>query len=705
MAEALQNRWYHRPRLHQPGHGEERRVGWLELFYDLIYVAAIIQVGNVLSENIGFGGFLGFFGIMAPIWWAWTGFTFYMNRFVIDDVLHRCMVFVQMLFIGAVAVCVPLVFEGDVVGFALAYAGTRVMLTLFYLRTYLQTEDGRDMTLRYAVGTAISALLWLTSAFLSIPWCFVVWGLALVIDIATPLSRKGRNLVAQKYPPDVHHMTERYGLLTIIVLGESFVKVLTVVAETGLTTTNAAMGSMALGVTCFLWWLYFDDIGGSRIKRGTWSTVTWIYTHLPFMVSVVAVGVAIKKAVLFAPMETAPTKYRWMLCGTIALALVCASILDAVTERRQAEVDDRVRVGIRLGSGLVVLVLAPIGGGISAWLFVTLVTAVCVLQVVFDLLTAPLAPDPETLHEGATFEVDDEPVDRSPARIRRRLQDAVRKGTPSELRRDLYFHLMEGTWPQLLGVMIILYLVVNGLFAGLFLMFPGGVTGVAANDFWSAFAFSVQTMSTIGYGTLSPQTGWAHFLVTVEAATGLLGVAVATGVIFAKISRPHSSVLFSRPMVVTTHDGKPTLMFRAGNARGNEVVEATIRVSALIDEVSPEGHRFRRLHDLELVRNTSPLFTLSWTIMHEFDEHSPLAGITAETCGDRVVAIVVTMTGYDATYAQMTHARHLYNPEDIRFNRRFADVISQLDDGRMMVDYDHFHDTLPDEEFEGDEEE
>jgi low temperature requirement protein LtrA len=679
----------------------------LELFYDLIYVAAIIQVGNVLSHNIGFWGFVGFFGIMAPIWWTWTGFTFYMNRFIVDDVLHRLMVFVQMLFVGAVAVGVPYVFEGETMGFALAYGGTRVMLTLIYLRTYLQTEDARDMTLRFTVGFAVGALLWLISAFVDAPWCFAWWGLALAIDIGTSLSRRQRVLVSREYPPDVHHMTERYGLLTIIVLGESFVKVLTAVAETGLTPTNAMMGGLALGVTCFLWWLYFDDIGGSRIKKGTWSTVTWIYTHLPFTVAVVAVGVAIKKAVLFTPMETAPTKYRWMLCGTIALALVCASILDAVTERRQAEVEDRVRVGIRLASGVVVLILAPIGGGMPAWLFVTLVTAVSLLQVVFDLLTAPLAPDPETLHDSPDVGVDDEPEAgaRSARRLQRRIGDAVRKGTPSELRRDLYFHLMEGSWPQLLGVMVILYLVTNGLFAGLFLLFPGGVVGVEANDFWSAFAFSVQTMSTIGYGTLAPQTGWAHFLVTVEAAVGLLGVAVATGVIFAKISRPHSSVLFSRPMVVTTHDGQPTLMFRVGNARGNEVVEATVRVCALIDEVSPEGHRFRRLHDLELVRDTSPLFTLSWTVMHEFGDASPLIGLTAANCDERIVAVVVTMTGYDSTYAQMTHARHMYSPEDIRFDHRFVDVISTLDDGRMLVDYDRFHQTIPDDDAAPSEEE
>ena len=113
MAEALQNRWFHRPELHHPQHGVERKVGWLELFYDLIYVAAIIQLGNALSDNVSLPGFLAFFGVMAPIWFAWTSFTFFHNRFVVDDVLHRVMVFTQMLFIGAVAVSVTDVFDGQ----------------------------------------------------------------------------------------------------------------------------------------------------------------------------------------------------------------------------------------------------------------------------------------------------------------------------------------------------------------------------------------------------------------------------------------------------------------------------------------------------------------------------------------------------------------------------------------------------------------
>ncbi len=699
MAEALQNRWHHPPKLHRPGHGHERKVGWLELFYDLIYVAAIIQLGNALSENIGLGGFLAFFALMTPIWLAWTGFTFYSNRFVVDDVIHRCGVFVQMFFIGAVAVCVPDVFNHEPQGFALAYAGVRLLLMGAYLRTWIQTDEVRELTFRYTIGYGLSGLMWLGSAFIPEPWCYVVWAAALGVDLATSLAPRAREMV-ERCQPDVHHMTERYGLLTIIVLGESFVKVLSAVSEHGLTFTVGAMGAVALGITCFMWWLYFDDIGGSRIKQTKWASDIWIYSHLPFTVSVVAVGVAVKKAVFFAPMETAPAKYRWLLCGTLALALLSASVLDHVSERRQAEMGDRYRVLVRMSAAVFVLVLALIGGGLSAWLFLGALSTVCLLQVVFDLLGAPLAADPHSLHEGPVvvdYDDEEDEEDVRPKIVGGAPIQAVRKGTPSALRRDLYFHLMEGSWPQLFGLLGVAYLAVNALFGAAYMAFPGSVTGVAPNDFWAAFSFSVQTMATIGYGAMSPDSGVGNFIVTIEAAIGLLSVAMATGIIFAKIARPTSSVLFSEPVVVTKHEGQRTLMFRVGNARGNEVVEATMRVSVLCDEVSPEGHRMRKLRDLQLVRDNSPIFSMSWTVMHAIDEQSPLYRFTDAELRTEIFALIATMTGYDSTYAQMTHARHLYAPTMIRPGRKFVDVISPLPDGRLLIDYDQFHATLPDD--------
>jgi inward rectifier potassium channel len=210
-------------------------------------------------------------------------------------------------------------------------------------------------------------------------------------------------------------------------------------------------------------------------------------------------------------------------------------------------------------------------------------------------------------------------------------------------------------------------------------------------------------MSTIGYGAISPATPYGDLIVTIEAAVGLLGVAFATGLMLAKASQPRSGVLFSDRCVVTTRNGQRTLSFRVGNARGNEVVEATMSVSALVDELSPEGHHLRRIHAMKLVRRRTPIFTLSWTVMHVIDEDSPLWEVDWTKAEEHILSIIVTMTGHDATYGSTTHARHIYDPNDVRPDERFVDVISELEDGRLMVDYTHFHKTVPDAPASGDQ--
>jgi inward rectifier potassium channel len=236
----------------------------------------------------------------------------------------------------------------------------------------------------------------------------------------------------------------------------------------------------------------------------------------------------------------------------------------------------------------------------------------------------------------------------------------------------------------------------NAVFAGLYLLEPGSITNARPSSFADAFFFSVQTFATIGYGAMTPATPYGNMLVTTEAAVSLLTTALATGLMFAKAARPRASTIFSNVMVLGPRNGVPTLMFRAGNARGNDVVDATVSVTALMDDVSVEGHRMRRLHDMKLLRSRSPMFTVTWSIIHEIDEASPLRGLDMRK-PDGLAAIVVTLMGHDGTYGQTTYSRKLYYPEDIRVGHRFVDVTSSLPDGRTVIDYAKFHDTVPDE--------
>ncbi len=688
------NRWYHPPRLHTPRHGEERKVSWLELFYDLIYVATIIQLGSSLSHNLSVTGALAFAGLFFPIWYTWTSYAFYVNRFVVDDFTHRLLVFVQMFAIGAVAVSIPQVFEGRHAVFALSYAAARLALVGMYCRSWRHEERGRALSHRLAVGFGVGALLWIASAFLPFVWGLLVWVVAMTVDALVPLSRVARQSTAE-HPPDILHLSERYGLLTIIVLGESFVKVLTEVAEEGGELGTVLMSGLGLMITSSLWWIYFDDVAGSRIRRGRLSSYVWIYAHLPMAIAVTAVGVAIKKVVFFDPMMAAKYTTSWLLCGSLGLALLSVGVIDAVTERRQAELSDRARVNVRLASAGLVLLLAPMGSLMPAWAFVSLVAAACVVQVIFDMSMAPLSDPHAAEEDGPLLPFLSLDPDESPPRLT--LENAVRKGIPSELRNDLYAYFMAGSWWRIFASAVVVYAFINLIFGALYLLDVEGVAGLSGMSYLEAFAFSVQTMSSIGYGAMYPTSSYAHLLVTAEAMIGVLAVALITGLVFAKAARPRSNVLFSDSLVISTRDGYPTLTFRVGNARGAEIVEATMRVSLLMDEVTPEGHQLRRLQDLELVRDSSPIFALSWTVMHRIDASSPLHGLRAETLGASMIAIIATMTGHDSTYAQTTHARMLYRAEDVRFGCRFVDVITTLPDGRMQVDFTRFHDTVPDD--------
>lgn len=280
-----------------------------------------------------------------------------------------------------------------------------------------------------------------------------------------------------------------------------------------------------------------------------------------------------------------------------------------------------------------------------------------------------------------------------PARPRSDSQNAIRIGLRLSPLTDLYFHLMRGPWWLLIGVLGFCYLMANLGFAALYMMEAGGINDAQDGSFADAFAFSVQTISTIGYGTLSPNSGAVHTLVTFEAMLGLLGTAIATGLVFSKFSRPRAKVMFSSNILVNRRNGRPVLVFRMGNARSNEIIEASVRVATLVPEVTAEGDRMRRLVDLPLLRSTSPMFVMTWTVIHEIDENSPLHGRDHASFVQDGLRFIISMTGIDGTFSQMVHARHIYATQDVKWGHRFVDIVDTTEDGRLRIDYLRFHDT------------
>jgi inward rectifier potassium channel len=193
---------------------------------------------------------------------------------------------------------------------------------------------------------------------------------------------------------------------------------------------------------------------------------------------------------------------------------------------------------------------------------------------------------------------------------------------------------------------------------------------------------------------MHPQTHYGHFIATVELFTGIFSMSLMTGLIFARFSRPNARLLFANTPVISSHEGKPTLMVRFANERHNIIGNATAKLWLLQNVVSQEGQSQRRFCELPLVRNEHPALALSWTLYHVLDEASPLYGLREADFSATGVSLVVVVSGYDVIAAQTVHARRSYDHTDIRFGQRYADILDSSEDGRIRIDYGKFHETL-----------
>ena len=266
-------------------------------------------------------------------------------------------------------------------------------------------------------------------------------------------------------------------------------------------------------------------------------------------------------------------------------------------------------------------------------------------------------------------------------------------GLSNDRWRDSYHYLLTMPLSAFFAVMAGSFLLLNAVFAGLYVIDPGGIDGARPGNFADVFFFSVQTLGTLGYGVMAPRSLWANWVVTAEVFMGLFNLAIATGLLFARISRPTARIMFSANAVVSRFEGAPTLMFRAANRRRNMVVEAEVSVSLLHDVTTQEGVKMRRFDELTMVKARSPLFFLTWQVMHVVDEASPLFGHTRESLERLNAEIVVVMKGLDETFVSTIHARTSYVPAQIVWNARLADIFFTDDAGRRSIDFTRFHEV------------
>jgi inward rectifier potassium channel len=269
------------------------------------------------------------------------------------------------------------------------------------------------------------------------------------------------------------------------------------------------------------------------------------------------------------------------------------------------------------------------------------------------------------------------------------------RGLPQNFWTDLYHRSMTVYWPVFFGTAAAIFITLNAIFALLYWLGDDPIANVAGSRPLGLFYFSVETLATVGYGDMHPQTHYGHVIATIEIFTGMSFLAVMTGLIFARFSLPRARFIFAEHPVVAVHQGQSTLMIRVANSRNNTISHATARLWFFRLETTLEGNLLRRYHELLLDRREHPMFMLSWSLFHTIDETSPLYRMTAADLAAADSSLALNVSGVDDVSAQHLHARRVYSHRDIRWNHRYRDITGMSKEGRLSIDCDLFHEVVP----------
>jgi len=261
--------------------------------------------------------------------------------------------------------------------------------------------------------------------------------------------------------------------------------------------------------------------------------------------------------------------------------------------------------------------------------------------------------------------------------------------------RDPYHIAVTLGWPAFFLALFIIDIAINLVFALLYWLQPGSIAN-AGPSFLQAFFFSIETLATVGYGVMAPASLYGHIVSSVEILCGLTYTALFTGLIFVRFSKPRAKIRFAEVAVVTTYNGKPTLMVRVGNARLSLLIDAHARITAVIREESPEHHLMRRAEELRLARPRLAAFALTWNLMHEIDETSPLFGLSEQSLHDTELRLLVFIEARDSALGAVVHDMRDYSSDQILHGMRYQDAITVDDSGRTNVDLTRISAVEPD---------
>ncbi len=354
--------------------GIDRHASWLELFFDLTFVIVLSQVAYVLNSNLSWIGFLHFVALTVPFWWAWIGYTFYASRFEVEqDLVYRVLMLFGMLAVTALAVSIRGAFNGGGTAFVLAYVAVRLVLIVLYIRAWIYVHLARELCTWYLVGFSAGALLWLASLVAPEPFDVILRAAGLGLELTTPLFS---SRVARRTPYDPMHIPERFGLFTIIALGEALLGMVNGIADTRWSVTSFLVAMFCFGISVSFWWIYFDFVETRPVRRWGRAGQVYTYIHLPLVMAIAMVGVGTRRAIVESTGTMMSDPVRWVICGGVALYLFTVIVI-RIASRSGAP------IAVRLGSAVVALGLAFLGGGLSSLpivlvLFGTMVLDICI---------------------------------------------------------------------------------------------------------------------------------------------------------------------------------------------------------------------------------------------------------------------------------------------------------------------------------------
>ena len=370
-----------------------RRVSWLELFFDLIFVAAVAQVAVPLGDDYTVHGLVRYALMFLLIWWAWLGHTMYSTRFDADDVVQRLLTLLQIFAAAAMAANAKMAFDSrDSAGFGAAYAVLRAVSVVQYLRAR-RLKETRRMTSVYAVGFGVAASLWGIAAAIPAPMRFWVWALALLIDMGTPWLAVQRT---HKCPPDPEHLPERFGLFTIILLGESVAAVMHGMESQETWSPSAAISAFTgLSLAFGYWWWYFDGARGAAERHVTSSRKTllfqiWSYAHLPLYLSVAVLGVGVEHVISLSPGAHLHREDAWILAAAATALMTALTIIGFTSDDAQMRRTSMVRWAVRLALCFAALPASFVAAAVLPCILLIYLAVLCAAQI---MLTTSAAMD------------------------------------------------------------------------------------------------------------------------------------------------------------------------------------------------------------------------------------------------------------------------------------------------------------------------